>query len=142
MRKVACVLLLCCIAVGCCACSLGDILLFLNIDTVNNIPLAEDVTVEFTDESGRVWLENKHIRSVTLMPSEQENTLSIDLTEEGSQALAKATEANIGKVLEVRVNGEVIVSPVVNEMIEDTAFWLSMGDDYEGCVALFNKLTK
>lgn len=126
------------------ACSLYSFLysVFPALDTVNDIPLSADVLVEFIDESGKVWLENRHIHSVSLMPSEEENYIFFNLTEEGSQAFAAATEVNIGKVLEVRVDGEVVVAPTVNAKIEDTVFWLSMGDDYDGCVALFNQLTK
>ena len=135
MKKLVCIILLGVVLLGCCGCSL------LYEDKVNEIPLSKNVIVEFTDEDGRVWMTNKHIRSVSLMCSESENTIDFALTEEGSQTMAAATEANIGRVLEVRVNGEVIIAPTVNVKIEDTSFWLYMGEDYEKCVSLYETLT-
>ena len=135
MKKLVCIILLGVIVFGCCGCSL------LYKDKVNGIPLSESVIVEFVDEDGTVWLTNQHIQSVSLMAAEMDNTINFELTVKGSQAMAAATQANIGKTLEVRINGETVFSPVVNAKIEDTSFWLYMGEDYDKCVALFETLT-
>lgn len=135
MKKILCALLLCAVVLGCCGCSL------LFEDKVNEIPLAENVTVVFAFEDGTECLAKEHIESVSLMVSEDTNQIAFFLTDEGSRALAETTAKNIGKSLEIHINGEVRVSSIIQEEINDTVFLLDMGDDYDECVTLFEMLT-
>lgn len=138
MRKALAVLLACLsILLMLAGCSL------LPTDTVTDLALSEDIKVEFRDESGEVWLNNRHIQTVSLqILPESSNCILFTLTDTGGQALARATEANIGNVIEVWIDGEVVASPTVQEEIEDTVFLMSLGEDYDKCVALFEKMTE
>ena len=137
MKKILCALLLCAVVLGCCGCSL------LFEDKVNEIPLAENVTVVFAFEDGTECLAKEHIESVSLMVSEDTNQIAFFLTDEGSRVLAETTAKNIGKSLEIHINGETrLRSVIIQEEINDTVFLLDMGDDYDECVSVFDILTK
>ena len=137
MRRTIGVFLLCLLAfLGLTGCS------FLLGDPVNEIPLSETVTVEIRDESGTVWLENRHVQCVSLLPDgDTGGSVLFFLNAEGSNAFHQATEANLGKTMSLCINGKVVWEPIVEEVVQDTMFMVHT-DDYEESIQLFEILTK
>ena len=136
MKRIAAVLLAVCLSAvllnGCAFLTGGD----------TEGPLADDVVVELRDENGRVWLNNSHVTSVSLLPDgEQGGMLYFYLNTAGSNAFLRATQENVGKTLALCINGEEVWTPTVSETIQDTVFAIS-SDDYQECIDLFECLTE
>ncbi|OOB80128.1 MAG: protein-export membrane protein SecD [Epulopiscium sp. Nuni2H_MBin003] len=99
-----------------------------------NIPGVEDpqeaissigatALLTFEDESGNVVLEGKHIEKATGQLADtglgNQPVVSIKLDNEGTQLFKTATENNIGKPIIIKLDGEIISAPIVNDVIRN-----------------------
>jgi len=74
--------------------------------------------VTFTDESGKVLLEGKHVKQASAgYKSATEVVVFFTLSGEGRDLFSTATRDNLGKSIHIELDGEVISSPTVNSVI-------------------------
>ena len=78
----------------------------------------------FVDEEGNVIIEGKDIAKAAAMAYQDEQggssyAVDFELNPEGTQKFADATAANIGKVISIELDGEVISAPTVQNAIPD-----------------------
>ncbi|ONI46563.1 protein-export membrane protein SecD [Candidatus Epulonipiscium fishelsonii] len=75
----------------------------------------------FEDEDGNIVLEGKNIKKaspqVTQTQFGQEAIVSLEFDNEGKDIFADVTKNNIGKAIIIKLDGEIISAPVVNEEI-------------------------
>ena len=74
--------------------------------------------LEFLDPDGNVFMEGRHLQAAT--PTRDENSkpaISFSLTSEGGQLFGDMTAASIGKAITIQLDGQVLMSPTVNEAI-------------------------
>ena len=74
--------------------------------------------LEFLDPDGNVFMEGRHLQAAT--PTRDENSkpaISFSLTSEGAQLFGDMTAASIGKAITIQLDGQVLMSPTVNEAI-------------------------
>ena len=102
----------------------NQIIFDINPFLANNIEqLIAEISVTgmlmITDEQGNWLLYNPHIQSAQAQIQGNENVVSIQFTEHGTQLLVDATRANIGRPLLIFFDDEFISSVVVQTVIED-----------------------
>jgi len=73
--------------------------------------------LEFKDEAGNVLIEDKDIKLAHAYYDYGAYMVYIELTPEGAELFALATAANLGRVITIEVDGEIISAPVVNSVI-------------------------
>lgn len=99
--------------------------------------LGKPGSLEFQDEEGNVVLKGTDVKSAEAVIREDSatgskmNMVELSLTAEGKKKFAEATEANIGKVINIVYDGEVISDPVVNTAITDGQAVIEGGFTYE-----------
>ena len=99
--------------------------------------LGEPATVEFKDESGNVLLDGSMISQAqgyagaTSSPGKTEYKVLLEFTKEGSTKFAEATAANIGKIIYIYYDGEIVSAPTVNEAITSGSAEINNMTDYE-----------
>lgn len=74
--------------------------------------------LEFLDSEGNVFMEGRHLQAAT--PTVDENykpAISFSLTSEGGQLFGDMTANSIGKAITIQLDGQVLMSPTVNEPI-------------------------
>ena len=71
--------------------------------------------LEFLDPDGNVFMEGRHLQSAT--PITDTETISFRLTSEGAEIFGDMTAQSIGKTITIQLDGEVLMSPTVNEAI-------------------------
>lgn len=74
--------------------------------------------LEFLDADGNVFMEGHHLQAAT--PTVDENSkpaISFSLTSEGAQLFGDMTAKSIGKTITIQLDGQVLMSPTVNEAI-------------------------
>lgn len=83
--------------------------------------LASDVLVEFKDESGNILIKNEDVSKVSakLVADVNQYAIQLDFTKSGAQKLENATQENIGKPISIYIDGQLIISPVVYDVITD-----------------------
>ncbi len=80
----------------------------------------------FTDENGNILLTGEDVKDASARVQNtnvgQEYVIVLTLNSEGQKAFEEATGANIGKPLNINLDGELISAPIVNQQIfGDTA---------------------
>lgn len=90
-------------------------------EAINSIGATALLT--FEDENGNVVLEGKNIKSAVFQLADMgmgnEAVVAIKLDDIGTEAFKKATEENIGKPIIIKLDGEIISAPTVNEAIRN-----------------------
>lgn len=82
--------------------------------------LGEPAVLEFKDSEGKVLIKGgQHLQRATAMLYEGQYVISLKFNELGTEAFAKATEANVGKTISIHINGEQVMAPTVNSVIPD-----------------------
>jgi preprotein translocase subunit SecD len=82
--------------------------------------LGEPAVLEFKDSSGTVVIKGgEHLERATAMLYEGQYVISLKFNQLGTEAFAKATEANVGKTISININGEEVMAPTVNSVISD-----------------------
>lgn len=74
--------------------------------------------LEFLDSEGNVFMEGRHLQAAT--PTVDDNykpAISFSLTSEGGQLFGDVTAESIGKTITIQLDGQVLMSPTVNEPI-------------------------
>jgi len=74
--------------------------------------------LEFLDSEGNVFMEGRHLQAAT--PTVDDNykpAISFSLTSEGGQLFGDVTAESIGKEITIQLDGQVLMSPTVNEPI-------------------------
>ena len=99
--------------------------------------LGKPGSLEFRLEDGTVVLSGNQVASADAKVQQDElgnnmYVVELNMTEDGKTAFAEATAANIGNVIEIVYDEEIISSPIVNEAIPDgTAIISGMADAEE-----------
>jgi len=74
--------------------------------------------LEFLDPDGNVFMEGRHLQAAT--PVRDENSqpaISFTLTKEGGKLFGDMTAQSIGRSITIQLDGQVLMSPTVNEAI-------------------------
>ncbi len=99
--------------------------------------LGEPATVEFKDQSGKVLLDGSMISEaqgyagVNSSTGRTEYKVLLEFTKEGSTKFAEATAANVGKIIYIYYDGEIVSAPTVNEAIKSGSAEINNMTDYE-----------
>jgi len=73
----------------------------------------------FVDEQGQVLLTGAHVQRAARVVQEGEVVVSLSFTNEGTTLFAEATRNNVGRVIHIFMDDDLISSPVVNTAITD-----------------------
>jgi len=74
--------------------------------------------LEFLDPNGEVFMEGRHLQAATPTVDESyQPAISFTLTKEGGQIFGDKTAESIGQAITIQLDGEVLMSPTVNEAI-------------------------
>ena len=86
--------------------------------------------LSFVDEDGRELLTGAHVDRASRMVQQgsAEVVVSLSFTSEGTRLFAEATRANLGRVIYIYMDDEIISSPVVNAVIADGNAIISGGN--------------
>lgn len=101
--------------------------------------LSDQIEFKIYDNSSKIWLNNSHIKEISLKTETSKASLIITTTEDGKKILKDACEANMGKPLTVSADKHILYTMLVKEPIEDGTILLNNEiTDYN---YLFNYLT-
>ena len=105
--------------------------------------VSDDALVSISDESGTVFIDNDDIHRVEAKFSELNGYhIQIKLTTDGAASFFEATKQNIGKKLNISVDGTVLSSPTVYDEIETDEFIIANNQSDKELLELFDALTK
>ncbi len=98
--------------------------------------LGEPGSLQFELEDGTVVLTGADINTASATTEQdemgnREYVVRLDLNSAGAEAFAEATAANVGNIIYIVYNGEVISSPIVNEAITGGSAYISGMADVE-----------
>ena len=102
--------------------------------------------VEFRDETGNVVMEASDIKSVGVetqdnpTTGEKEYVVTLAFTEEGSEKFKNVTADNIGNVISILVDGEVVSAPRVNNVIANGSCVINGMSEYSEAMDLVEKI--
>ena len=104
---------------------------------------ADDAQIEFKDENGNIVLTASDILKVSARYfSEECYGIQLEFTEDGAQKFTKITQENLGKTINIYLNGELVVSPVINSVINDNKTKIvDYSFDKEKVLKLYETLT-
>ena len=110
---------------------------------IKNQRSPKNTVVEFKDDKGNVLIENSDIVKVYAKFSEDSNYyIEFEFTENGQSKFKTATEENIGKIITISANNEVLSSPTIPATIESSNIIVVNNQSYNELIALFDKITK
>jgi preprotein translocase subunit SecD len=74
-------------------------------------------------ESGETILGNKDILSAKMVPGSAPSTFGIELTftPEGAEKMRRVTQEHVGEHLQLLIDGEVVIAPLIRAAISDSA---------------------
>ncbi|ONI43542.1 protein-export membrane protein SecD [Candidatus Epulonipiscioides gigas] len=111
-------------------------------EAINSIGATALLT--FEDIEGNVVLEGKNIKSavgqLVDMGMGNEPAVSIKLDDEGTEAFKVATQANIGNPIIIKLDGEIISAPTVNDVIRNGESIISGSFTEESARQLANRI--
>nr|WP_191384545.1 protein translocase subunit SecD [uncultured Lachnoclostridium sp.] len=98
--------------------------------------LGQPGNLEFQTSDGETVLTGSDVATASARSGQDdmgntEYTVELDLTDEGAQKFAEATEANVGNQISIIYDGETISSPVVNEAITGGQAYITGNFTYE-----------
>ena len=99
--------------------------------------LGKPGSLEFQDSNGEVVLTGSDVKSAQAQTQQNSTTknneyvVALELTDEGAEKFAEATEKNLGKQIAIVYDGETISAPVVNTVIENGQAVIEGMADYE-----------
>lgn len=75
--------------------------------------------LEFLDADGNVFMEGRHLQAATPIVNTETGlpAISFRLTSEGAQLFGDMTAQSIGRTITIQLDGQVLMSPTVNEAI-------------------------
>jgi len=86
--------------------------------------IGKTALLEFKTDDGKVVVSGSNLRDAQLVFSQEQNSLgepqiSFELDAAGTSAFATATQANIGKVITIYLDSQILMSPTVEVAITD-----------------------
>lgn len=85
-------------------------------NVINTIGKTGELT--FEDPDGNVVLTGKEVKKATpYMTQDNQYVVSLELNDEGTTAFAEATEKFVGKSIAIKMDGEMLTNPTVQEAI-------------------------
>lgn len=87
--------------------------------------LGKTAQLEFIDENGNVLLTGADVKKASRevgdagSNGQSEPYIALEFTEEGKELFAEATKNNLGKMIAIVMDGEVVSAPMVNSVITD-----------------------
>ncbi len=98
--------------------------------------LGKPGSLEFQTADGETVVEGSDVKSATVRSGQDnsgntEYTVELDLTDEGGEKFAEATEASVGEQISIVYDGEVISSPLVKEAITGGIAYITGDFTYE-----------
>lgn len=104
--------------------------------------LGETAKLTFKDETGKVLLEGKDVKKAAheVQVQNGENVVSLELTAEGAEKFAKATEANLYKQISINMDDRMISNPRVNAVIRDGRAIISPMESPQAAIDLAGKI--
>lgn len=84
--------------------------------------IGKTALLEFVDPQGNVVVTGKNLKAnaaKAMIDSRNRVVVTLEFDGEGAKKFAEATTANVGKIIEIRLDGEPISTPVVDEPITD-----------------------
>ena len=90
-----------------------------DVDDPNEILniIGQPAKLEFKTPDGEVIMDGSAVKKAEMGYLEGQPVVQFELNDEGTDAFAKATAANIGKVISIELDGNVISAPTVNTAI-------------------------
>ncbi|MDR1569631.1 MAG: protein translocase subunit SecD [Oscillospiraceae bacterium] len=73
--------------------------------------------LQFYDSTGALIMEGRDVKTAQAVLMDNQPVVAFELNEDGTKKFAEATQANIGKQIEIRLDGRVISAPTVNTAI-------------------------
>lgn len=107
--------------------------------------LSDDIIadLQILDINNNLIISNEDVDSVEIQyDSSTGYYLLVDLNEEGRDKMSKGTLDNIGNPLHIKVNDEIISSPMVNQQIDDDIFIISFDSEEEARTIMESLLSK
>ncbi len=104
--------------------------------------LGKPGSLEFQDPNGETVLTGTDVASAEARSQQNATTknnefvVALELTEEGAEKFAEATEANVGKTISIIYDGETISTPRVNTAIKDGQAVIEGMESYEAAETL------
>lgn len=98
--------------------------------------LGKPGSLEFQTQDGETVITGSDVKTAFAQSGQddmgnKEYSVELDLTDEGAEKFAEATEANVGKQISIIYDGEVISSPRVNEAITGGQAYITGNFTYE-----------
>ena len=98
--------------------------------------LGKPGSLEFQTQDGETVITGSDVKTASAQSGQEEMgnkeySVELDLTDEGAEKFAEATEANVGKQISIIYDGEVISSPRVNEAITGGQAYITGNFTYE-----------
>ena len=98
--------------------------------------LGKQGSLEFQTQDGETVITGSDVKTASAQSGQddmgnKEYSVELDLTDEGAEKFAEATEANVGKQISIIYDGEVISSPRVNEAITGGQAYITGNFTYE-----------
>ncbi|XCP84122.1 protein translocase subunit SecD [Roseburia hominis] len=99
--------------------------------------LGKPGSLEFKDSAGETVLDGSDIKTAEAKAIENQTTknkeyvVSLEMTKEGAEKFAKATEENLNKVISIIYDGETVSAPKVNSVISNGQAIIEGMADYE-----------
>ena len=98
--------------------------------------LGKPGSLEFQTQDGETVITGSDVKTASAQSGQddmgnKEYSVELDLTDEGAEKFAEATEANVGKQISIIYDGEVISSPRVNEAITGGQAYITGNFTYE-----------
>lgn len=94
--------------------------------------LGRSATLEFRDSDGKVWITgSEHLRDAYAAVYDNQYVIKLEFNALGKRVFAEATGANVGKNLSIYIDNVEVMSPRVNEAINDGTAIISGNYTYE-----------
>jgi len=86
--------------------------------------IGQTAQLEFIDPNGEVVITGEHVVSATAVYQDnefgaREAVVALELNSDGEEAFAEATSQFTGEIIEIRLDGQAISTPIVNQPILD-----------------------
>jgi len=85
--------------------------------------------LSFKDENGKVVLDGKDVKEAKSLKKENNYTVDLKLTAEGSIKFNKATENNIGKTITISIDDVILMSPKIEGAITGDSISINLRPD-------------
>lgn len=114
----------------------GDVLYY------ENSP-ANDVLIEFKDQNNNTIIKTEDVSKVSakLIADINQYAIQLDFTKNGAQKIETATKENVGKAISIYIDGQLIISPVVYDVITDGKVLISNLTSKDEMLNLYYSLT-